>query len=329
MPLLVELPEAGNKLRTKFNNDLPYEHIFRKPESLGDFVSNGFAANDQFPSTLDGDPVIKTFNNFTINAGHTVIPINRCKGMYLFIEGDLIVNGLLSMTARGANAPGKFIGIDYRNSIIYYAISNIFTTYPNISTISPEGGSGGTSSTTVSNHGGVGINGACGGGGAGQHRPTNRAARGGYGRAGTSFSGGPGGGGASDNAGKEAIVNGGAGGAGGFGNYINAGCGGAGNPAGAGGGSSYYTRGNPGANGTGGLIILIVKGSVLFGPSGQIISAGSNGGSKSGCTSGGGSGGGAIHLFHKGDISNPEKITAPGGTGGRSGGNGSIHLNKI
>jgi len=51
-----------------------YTELFDFTTSLGDFSSTGVASHDQFESTLDGPPVLRTYNNFTVNAGHTVTP---------------------------------------------------------------------------------------------------------------------------------------------------------------------------------------------------------------------------------------------------------------
>lgn len=305
--LTIEHPDASIPTQKKLGRYVyGTEKVFQFPDSEGDFISNGIISHDQFTSTLDGDPVIKHFRNMRINAGHVVTPTLRCKGMYLMIDGDLTIDGALSMTARGANAPGKFVGVDHLQELIYFDFEDKFSGR-DIFTIGAVGGAG----VLCNNPGNPGINHACGGGGGGFVETWN-GGTGGNGAAGTSFSGGAAGGsgrGACGNGG----VNGGAGGKGVTPYITNAywpGGGGAGNPGGAGGGNG----GTAGANGTGGLIILIVKGNIIFGASGQIISAGSKGGS--GYEAGSGSGGGAIHVFHKKILSNPEKITAPGGESG-------------
>ena len=59
-------------------------------------------------SVQDGDPVIFFVNgDYTIPSGTTITPTNRCKGLYMFINGTLTNNGTISMTARGAHAEGK------------------------------------------------------------------------------------------------------------------------------------------------------------------------------------------------------------------------------
>lgn len=334
MPLVVELPDASLPIERKYRRYFAdAERIFKFTDAPVDFISNGIISNDQFTSVLDGDPIVRHFKSMTINENHVVTPTQRCKGMYLLIEEDLIINGILSMTARGAKAPGKFVGIDPENEKIYFNETDIFS--QDILTV---GNIGGVTPLTVNTTGAAGANNACAGGGCGAIE-YSVGGRQGYGAAGTSFSGGAGGGASARYTAGNGQGNGGQGGVGvshlSGSTWWTAG-GGAGNPGGAGGGGGS----GAGQNGTGGLIILIVKGSVIFGPTGQIVSAGSKGGN--GYDSGGGSGGGAIHVFHKGIISNPEKITAPGGdpgsripTGGyagvsgRGGGNGSISINKF
>lgn len=334
MPLHINHLDAAIPTQRKLGRYVQgTERIFQFPDSEGDFISNGLIAHDQFTSVLDGDPVVKRFRNMTINVGHIVTPTLRCKGMYLLIDGDLTINGTLSMTSRGANAPGKFVGVDHLQELIYFDFEDKFSEL-DIFTI---GAIGGETLQSVRSIGAPGANNACAGGGSGAVEPTYGGAKG-FGAPGTSFSGGAGGGGAPRNTAGNGTINGGKGGNGvshWSGTSWYPGGGGAGNPGGAGG-----TGGTAGASGTGGLLILIVKGNVIFGPTGQIVSAGSKGGK--GYDSGGGSGGGAIHLFHKGVVSNPEKISAPGGAygdvipvegyggvGGRPGGAGSISINKF
>lgn len=354
MRYVLKLDNAGNALENQFRqNIIDAESVFKFPSPTDSFMSVGITAVDEFDSELDGDPVIRSFRSMTIGEGHIVRPKNRCKGMYLYISGDLVVNGLLTMTARGAKAQGKYVGIDPKSLVVYHNPSDIFQgVCPDV--IGPKGGPGGAatynkSGTTTSDgysqkytHGLPGINGACGGGGSGISGASwGGSCYSGSGADGTSFSGGSGGGGVS--IGRATGVNGGAaqpdGGAGGAAaaskgstttiSARTAG-GGAGNPGGAGaavGGGS----GGIGQSGTGGLLILVVKGSIIFGPNGRIESCGSLGGIDSrSIGQGGGSGGGAIHIF----TSNPEnidqsKISVAGGGPLSRGGNGSIVIMEI
>lgn len=298
--------------------------MFKFDESnLVDFVSTGVTAHDQFTASLDSDPAVLTFNNFTVNAGHTVTTTNRCKGLYLNILGDLVVNGTLSMTARGANAIGQYVIIDQKYKKVYYCdtLSAEFD-YSKFTVINKVGGAAVLTTLGTAN---PGVNGACGSGGCGYCEWPVKPM--GLGAAGTSFSGGAGGG-SKIGRGSEVSGSGGAnGGAGGRGITNNGGWsagGGAGNP----GGTS--NAGATGSSGTGGLMILFVRGNVIFGANGSIQSNGSRGGNSYG--SGGGSGGGAIHLFHRGTINTPSKITATGGAAGSgtgtgtSGGAGTVNI---
>ena len=315
--------------------------VFNSPGSLGNFVSTGDIEHDYFESVQDGNPVVRTYNNFTINEGHVVTPTNRCKGLYLNILGDLTVNGTLSMTARGCVGEGCNIGIDYSERVIYYASENIFP--DDFTVIGPVGGLG-----IVGPRCSDAVNNACGsGGGAGEE---NSGVRGGNG---TCFSGGSGaGGGCSYHSGRSyaryyGYAGNDNGGAGGDGYYHGGNCaaygggGGAGNP----GGTCRKQSSRNGQNGTGGLLILFCNRLVL-GENGKIESNGSNGGDgEKGRTDvryasrvGSGSGGGAIHIFYKQIIGNINNITANGGKKGicpnedswsSDGGNGTINLVKM
>lgn len=297
-------------------------------------------ANITWTSTLDGDPVCKKFNNFIINEGHTVTVSNRCKGLYLMVAGNLIVNGTLSMTARGANAVGRHILID-KNGVIYYYVDEYDKSQydENFAHISATGGIGVSAATGIAatninsiykfSTGAAGVNGACGAGGNAFNKGGN----------GTSFSGGAGaggngyewlssGGGNAWRFGAAGANNGGAGGTNGvYQRKTRAGTG-AGNPPGA----LNNTYGSKGAVGTGGLIIIFCKGNIIIGDNGKIEANGSKGGNGVATTSssstadtqvtgsgGSGSGGGAIHIFYNESITNVNRIYVSGGAAGISG----------
>ncbi len=351
MPLLVELPDAAPKIKNKFMYPFDAECEFNFGPNLGDFISNGIVSNDQFESVLDGDPVIKHFQNMTINAGHTVTTTQRCKGMYLLIEGDLTVNGTLSMTARGAKAPGKFIGIDYRSELVYFNDTDIFSIQPSVAVLQKDGGDGGgdayvqkygefASAGLTGKIGQSKFRGSGGGGGGGAQvinlsKTVPSTAIGKAGAKGTVFAGGAGGGGASARmSSATAYVGNIDGGKGGNGNAR------AGNfrgRAGATGGAgaegpglhtlaSYssdgYVNFNTGyGNGAGGLMILIVKGNIIINSTGKIESNGTRApGIVSASTAvigtGGGSGGGIVMIMHQGTVTNNGLIRTIGGQGG-------------
>lgn len=316
-------------------------------------------SHDQFESILDGPPILRTYNNFTVNAGHTVTPTQRCKGLYLNILGDLVINGNLSMSSRGASAVGQFVAVDKETKKIYYF--NAVPTDPeytnHLSRFILINKAGGIAVTATENtRPAPANNNACGvGGGAGgaSRLTTYTSVKGG---SGTSFSGGPGAGGGTDyhidgvsweyfQAGEAGAINGGKGGAGRNGRNVlpsKGGGGGAGNP----GGACQETERN-GKSGTGGLMILFVHGDIIIGAQGSIQAHGAKGGDgkyvsgRYTAWAGAGSGGGAIHIVHRGTITGSDKVTAIGGAGGTNsssptykkiaqpGGNGTVNIIKV
>lgn len=80
--------------------------------SDGNFTSSGLAANDQFcDTTVNGETCVKQFENFTINAGHTVSTKVRRRGLVIYVKGDAVINGTLTMKARGANGDPAAYGV--------------------------------------------------------------------------------------------------------------------------------------------------------------------------------------------------------------------------
>ena len=331
---------------------LGYTRKFDSGSMFGDFSSTGSIDTDSFASVRDGDPVFRTYNNFTINAGHTVTTTNRCKGLYLNILGDLVVSGTLSMTARGANAEGQYVIIDRNYKKIYFAdmLDSSFD-YSQCTSIDKLGGVAAgfidLSRPTPNNNNACGVGGSAGRQISGSNWVYT------FGGNGTSFSGGSGAGGSVDSSsygatytlGTKGSANGGPGGNGGYaGGYAAAkgGGGGAGNPGGI---CQDPTR--PGSTGTGGLMILFVQGNIILGETGSIQANGTDGGagrSDGGYISypGAGSGGGAIHIFHNGLINDPSKIVAIGGNYGggvntdhglfraaQPGGNGTVNIVQL
>jgi len=269
-----------------------------------------------FASTQDGVPVIKNFSSLFISRSVVISPTNRCRGMLIFVDGDAIISGSISMTARGA----KFTGSDASFTTINppylgdYWSAQLFPSASYLSRVFAVGAAGGTAAVA----GSTGILGRSGGGGGGEI--AGPGTPGGGGSAGTSFSGGSGGGGGgSVSAGTLAKSFGGVGGVGGTG--VSPGGGGAGNPGGSPGGGE----------GTGGLLILIVRGNLKIGPNGSIVSNGSAGGS--GTQGGGGSGGGVLYVYYGGTLTNNGTTTASGGAGGTpaggAGGAGTVITSKL
>ena len=287
-------------------------------------------------STLDGDMVVKQYTSLKINAGHTLTVANRCKGLVIYVHGDCTINGTLSMTARGANADAsaagdpsgtaglKFPRFTANGTDVYTAPSTTSLANAGAAVINTEANQKringmGTVFTLARTAGGAGGHGGGNGG------------FGGSGALGTCFGGGGGGGGGGRDTGfynvpgDNAAPNGGEGGRGNGGGGA-----GAGNP---GGGTSVANSAGPsgtgaiGSAGTGGTIILIVKGRLIIGATGKIESKGAAGGNSSsvqdnGGGGGGGAGGGAILILYAESFTNSGTIDASGGAGGAGHTNG-------
>lgn len=306
------------------------------------------------PSELDGNMAWGLYKGLTIEEGAVLTPENRCKGLTILVKGDLVLDGVISMTARGCAAPGDDISIDYKTGNVLLNPAD-FGTYEY--EISATGGTGGARLSYTSGTGRVsGLPGAaatgfaCGGGGGGAILRWTSTARSGSGGTATSYSGGPGGGSASSGgSGYAAYATNAsnAGGAGGSGSARNASgtgqtyraAGGTGNPGGTGLYNAY-----DGFEGTGGLLIVMVYGNVIIGENGVIQSDGSDGRDRAYAYSNpyagpGGSGGGSIHLLHTGRFTNNGTIQANGGRGGDeipthggaggAGGAGTIRVAKV
>jgi len=286
--------------------------------SVRTFVSRSFA------STQDGAPVIKNFSSLFISRSVVVSPTRRCRGMLIFVDGDATISGSLRMTGRGA----KFTGSDASFTTINppylgdYWSTQLFPSASYLSRVSAVGAAGAPAPAVggVGVAGSAGILGRSGGGGSGG----GASGAGGAGATGTSFSGGSGGGGSSpapiSNAGNAGSSFGGAGGPG-------ASSGGAGNPNGSGGTAV--------GEGTGGLLILIVRGNLRIGPNGSIAANGIAGNNAPSGGGAGGSGGGVLYVYYGGTLTNNGTATASGGAGGSApslggaGGAGTAIISKL
>jgi hypothetical protein len=294
------------------------------------------SVDTQLPSTLDGDMVVKNYVDLTIDPGATLTTSNRCRGLLVYVSGDLVINGSISMTARGCKAnptdtsvttdtpvpPSDGNPVDVSGiRIAKFAPgqtdtgSSDFSGCGNAAVTAesnqlPVGGNGiiidiprvgGAGGIGEDGHGGTALNspggGGSGGGSSGYH---------GQGSAATCFSGGAAAGGEGTDLPTIIAQNGSPyGGAGGKGRDNGDGSGGgAGNPGGIGGISG--TGDAPalsGQSGTGGLLIIVVRGNITG--SGTISSIGSNGGNTASprinaMGEGGGSGGGVVVLLFGG-----------------------------
>lgn len=280
----------------------------------------------------DTGVVIKNYTNITINAGHTVTATTRAKALLLYATGNVVINGTLTMSSKGAAAAAA-ADVVVSKFIADALLPNekALTAFRSVQVGGAAGTGGGAN--TVGGTGGTISNGTGGGGGGGGAGGSSTG--GGAGAAGTAICGGSGGGGAAASAsavsGGAAAANGGVGGAGQnmVGNVGGGGGGGAGNAGGAGGTfNSAGTNGTAGGNGGGGLLIIVAAGTVTIGATGVVSSnggnggAGGNGGSNNGA-GGGGAGGGRIIILSVGAYSNSGTVQANGGTGGAVGTGGS------
>lgn len=311
---------TNQNLSRSFSNHTPGFYYFGdNSDGPGNFSGSITALRTRitssFSSSLDGPPVIKNFSSLFVSRSVVISPPTRCRGMLIFVDGDATISGSIRMTARGA----KFTGSDASFQVVNppylgdYWSALQFPSSSYLSRVFAVGASGGTPTAAGGTVGSAGTGGRSGGGGGGGSSPV----LGGTGTAGTSFSGGSGGGGAGPVAGAAGYAFGGKGGS----PTANGTGAGAGNPAG--------TASAPGAgaaeSGTGGLLILIVRGNLKIGPNGSIITNGSNGGNAPSTGAGGGSGGGVLYVYYGGTLTNNGTLTAnggSGGTGGPSGGNG-------
>jgi len=302
-------------------------------------------------SRENGDIIVKNFQNLTINSGVLFTPLRACRGMIIYCTGNLTVNGTISMTGKGGGVVTKIaapIGIasstdsryDLVDATLYFnncsssvaggrgipthwnwapsgsAWFSNFKTRIAIISGSVGGGAGGLGpGATPGGGGSAGIFCCGGGGGGGSGAPSGGS--GGDGGRGTIFAGGGGGGGAQTSVGGSGATLE----AGGAGNVPVSG-GGAGTPAGSGSPS--------GGSGTGGLLILIVRGSVTV--NGTISNNGVTGGPAS-QGGGGGSGGGRMIVIYGGTYINGGSVVANGGSGGTlrggNGGAGAITIRRV
>jgi hypothetical protein len=317
--------------------------------SDGDLV---VSSNTNLSSTQDGDMVVKQYRSLTVQTGKTLSVANRCKGLLIYVQGNLTLSGTISMTGKGASVNPTTAGVsssgirlpmfktgstetllaaDFSGcgAAAIAAVANHQNIDANgkIYVIERTGNNGGSSVTGAGSTGSSGGN-KSGGGGSGAGGGLGSGA----GAAGTCFSGGAGGGAQYTdwlNSACNGVANGGAGGIGYLrgvydGGVYSAG-GGAGNPGGVAGNAAGQGYANDGEDGTGGVIIILVGGDVTIEATGIVEADGKNGGYESYYGGGGGaSGGGASILLYSGSLTNSGVVRANGGTGGQNGSHGSV-----
>ena len=313
----------------------------------------------------DGDMTVVQLEGLTIDENVWLTTDQPGRGLLIYVEGDAVINGTLSMTARGAYTPNinnevNPEGLQYPVAIAGEGLINTSGDFTGAGTeaeniasgisVNGEGkvftikreGAGGALGTSVRPSdacdpelGNPGYNGATGESGGGGSGGSGCVSYTGNGVAGTAFSGGGGTGGTrASGASASAVPYGGAGSAG-----IERSGGGAGNPGGDG---HEYGGVSIGGDGTGGLLILVVGGNINIGINGKVTADGMKGGDVGiwgggGGAGGGGSGGGNILVLYGDSISGESGIVADGGNGGNGdsiadggdGGDGSVQISKI
>ena len=324
-------PTAGGALTINGLSVGNFEYAVRP----GETVSSSWTEANYFSSTEDTVSSWIVFNgNVTIDASFSAAapmrPSKRKLFTVVYVTGNLTMNGVLSMTARGANHSGTGNSGGATTAVnIRLATGTYNQTAPTaVAVVNPQipatGGAGaGTRSTAGATSGTAGSNGGTGGGGGGTWYSAGGTV--GAGSAGTCFSGGSGTGsvyttGASVST-SNAGTNGGAGSAG-VQTAVQIGSGGAGNPGGLG---YYIGSADPsklypaidGGSGTGGVLIVIVEGTLAANALGTTrFTANGVAGGTLGGVSGGGSGGGSVNVFYKTLGVGPGIFATAGGNGG-------------
>ena len=322
------------------------------------------SGNVTFPVTAHTGLIVKQYSSITINAGHIVTVNSPCRGLVLYSQGNVTINGTIDMSKKAGFSVGEIPPILITNSKLYKynRLATIFT--------SLKGGAGGK--------------GGYGGGG----RATSYRSPGGLGGGGRLFAGGYGGGGgrllqndyqSQQNGGNGGTVdyndlgggkssgvwsygrddqsislqgNNGIHGGGGSGgayaiprrtsSYSRTGDGGicfGGGGGGSGGCSVYDGNSSDAGNGefAGGFILIVSGGNINIGSKGKLLANGGNGGDGSagaggdssscwgdGGGGGGGGGGGVVALFYKQSYTNSGSISVSGGLGGSGGASGKV-----
>lgn len=184
----------------------------------------------------DGDMLVREYSSLTINSGVTLTTDQPCRGMLIYVQGDCVINGTLSMTARGPAADPTVSGASDASAVSSNGLQIPFRTLGGSSTITSSSslfnGAGNAAKTLIANHPSLSSNGtvislvrqgAAGGSGGPSGYRQRPGANGSNGSTGQTGGGGGGSGGYSDNSGF-----GGTGGAGSFGSCFGGGSGGAG-----------------------------------------------------------------------------------------------------
>lgn len=282
--------------------------------SDGDFtVSAGETV--EIACAEDQEQIYKQYKNLTIETGAVLKPANRCNGMVLLVQGDLVLNGTISVDKC---APLGNPTVKQALNVPQVKLCGNIT--------GGDGGDGGTPTPTsgygkggigglghrlgggfAAGGGGISTIGAGGKGGDTEPRPEVGDTIPAVGTDGDGVNGAGGGARGVSAAGTTYTANGGNGFGGSGANVVD--------------GASVNGRNGDGY--AGGAVFIFVMGNVFIGETGLITANGGNGADGVVCTyvrsgGGGGGGGGIIVLVYHSKYENHGTLRANGGLGGSS-----------
>lgn len=86
---------------------LSYPYTTQSNNFFGFGEHGNFESKDPITTfdTSDGQPCYRFFNNFVLNEGHTLTTSHPCRGLYIYVLRNAIINGSVSMTSRGIYSP--------------------------------------------------------------------------------------------------------------------------------------------------------------------------------------------------------------------------------
>ena len=240
----VNSPTAGGTLTLNGQNCGSYDYVLKR----SDITLSSVTSSEWFTTTKDTrSAIIGVVGNLTLNAGVFLRPPDRKLFMAIYVDGNLTVNGNISMSARGANHSGSGTSGGATTAVAIRLATGTFgsVSNPEVPAAGSAGAAGSVLSSGTDNNASApnGASAATGGGtggggmgGGGWLGGSSGNATLGSGATGTCFSSGPGGGGMyNNNGGNQTAGSGGANGGAGGDSWINAsgfGGPGAGNPAG-------------------------------------------------------------------------------------------------
>jgi hypothetical protein len=297
-------PATGGTLTVNSQSLGSYDYVIK----TGNLTASSFNASDWFTSTNDSvSAFVVVRGNLTIPQDVIFAPLARKLFTAIYVDGNLTVNGSISMSARGANHSSA--GSNISAAAIRIANGTFSgVTDPQVPATGGSGGLGGVDPDGSWGAGGAGLvgaagsNGGTGGGSGGTHYLpwyVGSRTRGGDGAAGTSFTGGVSGGNVI--CAVPSVTDGGVNGSkgGDSWNYFSGSNGGVGNPTGTGvfaiwpGPSSQASDSAfRQTTGTAGVLFIFVKGT--YSGSGAVESVGGYYGS--------GGGGGSVTVMTKTDL---------------------------